>query len=126
MLGKIGQSQEKLNTDDIEYFDLVPIYTQLFNNSIRTSFTPRYAWEHPFYQIVAKDVLSDKEARDFWTSLGLSLVAAEALIAAPFTGGATLVLLVGTGLGIAAYQAGAAWEKYEDLKTMSQATSTTG
>lgn len=118
VLEKISESNEKLSTEDIEYSDLVPIYTQLFNNSVQTDFGPRYRWEHPFYQMVAKDVLKDKEAHDFWTGLGLSLVAAAALIAAPFTGGATLVLLLGTGLGIGAYQAGAAWEKYDDLRTM--------
>lgn len=120
VIEKIDESQQKLDTDDIEFSDLVPVYTQLFSGSVPVPFTPRYEWSNPFYQEVAKDVLEDKEARDFWTSLGLSLVAAAAIIAAPFTGGASLLLL-GVGLGIGAYQAAVAWEKYDDLKTMSGA-----
>jgi hypothetical protein len=85
------------------------------------SFTPNYQWQQPFYQALAKDVLHDHESKEFWVSLGLSLVAAAALIAAPFTGGASAAILIGLGLGIGAGTAVASWERYADLSTAAQA-----
>jgi hypothetical protein len=82
---------------------------------------PRFPWEQPFYQDLAKGILKDHETKEFWVSLGLSLLAAAALIAAPFTGGLTAALLVGFGLGIGAGQAIVSWERYLDLSAVGNA-----
>ncbi|MGI0494867.1 DUF4157 domain-containing protein [Alkalinema pantanalense CENA528] len=118
---KLDESDEKIRTEDIEYYDLMLIQSQLFNGSPKDIFIPRYPWEQPFYQDIAKDDIKGHEARAFWADLGLSLVAAAALIAAPFTGGASAVFLIGFGVGIGATQAGMSWEKYLDLSTLADA-----
>lgn len=118
---KLDESDEKIRTEDIEYYDLMLIQSQLFNGSPKDIFTPRYPWEQHFYQDIAKDDIKGHEARAFWADLGLSLVAAAALIAAPFTGGASAAFLIGFGVGIGATQAGMSWEKYLDLSTLADA-----
>jgi len=118
-LEKINESDEKITSGDISYYDLVPIQTQLFGGVPNPLAIPyRYPWNQPFYMDIAKDDLEGHKAREFWVKLGLSLVAAAALIAAPFTGGATLAILLGTGIGIGVGQAAASWKKYMDLSTV--------
>jgi hypothetical protein len=120
-LGKIDETKGMVDSGDISYFDLIPVQQQLFAGAPAVSFTPQHQWQQPFYQALAKDVLADHESREFWVSLGLSLVAAAALIAAPFTGGASAAILIGVGLGIGAGQAAVSWERYADLSTAAKA-----
>lgn len=115
---KISESDNKIVTRDIEYYDLMLLYEQLFNNSVNVQFSPRHPWNQEYYMDIARDDLKGHEARQFWVDLGLSLAAAAALIAAPFTGGATAALLVGIGVGIGIGQAGVSWERYFDMATL--------
>lgn len=119
---KVKESKEKITTADIEYYDLQLIQTQLFGNAAKNVYGVKFPWEKPYYEDIAKDELKAHEARQFWVDLGLSLLAAAALIAAPFTGGATAAFLVGFGVGIGAAQAGMSWEKYLDMSTAEDAT----
>jgi hypothetical protein len=120
-LEKIRESDEKIVSDDITYYDLVPIHTQLFSGAANPLSLYRYPWNQPYYTDIANYDLAENEAREFWVKLGLSLVAAAALIAAPFTGGATAAILVGLGIGIGAGQAAVSWEKYLDLAKVGDA-----
>jgi hypothetical protein len=118
---KIAESDDKLVTGDIAYYDLMMIHSQLFSGFAKAGYTPSYPWGQSFYMDIANDVLKGHEARQFWVDLGLSLVAAAALIAAPFTGGATAAFLIGFGVGVGIGQAGVSWEKYFDLATLGDA-----
>lgn len=119
---KIKESKQKIAGGDITYYDLKMIQTQLFSGPAQIPYEPKYHWEQPFYQDIANDDIKGHEARQFWVDLGLSLLAAAALIAAPFTGGATAAFLIGFGLGIGATQAGMSWDKYLDKSTVADAT----
>ncbi len=118
---KIGESQTMLSSGDIAYFDLIALHSQLFTGPIAVPFTPAAKWSEPFNAALARGELANVEARQFWTKLGLGVVAAAALIAAPFTGGATAALLVGVGVGIGAGQAVDSWQKYLSLSTAADA-----
>lgn len=118
---KSDEADNKVATQDIEFYDLLPVHARLFSGSSKEMLAPRFPWEHPFYGDLARGILKDHESRQFWISLGLSLLAAAALIAAPFTGGLTAALLVGVGLGIGAGQAAVSWERYLDLSTVGSA-----
>ncbi len=118
---KIKEADNKIITGDISHYDLKMIQTQLFSGSSQAAYDTQYPWNKPYYQDIANDDLKGHEAREFWTNLGLSLAAAAALIAAPFTGGATAAFLVGFGVGIGAAQAGISWEKYLDMSAMGDA-----
>src|SRR5262249_13462644 len=103
--GKIDESIQKLDAGSISYYDLALLQGQLLAGDVQASYTARYPWTEGFYQDIANDDIKGHEARQFWIDLGLSFVAAAALIAAPFTGGASAAFLVGFGIGIGAGQA---------------------
>jgi hypothetical protein len=118
---KIGEAADKITSGKISYYDLKLIQIQLFEGLGRDVFEPQHPWNQPYYQDIANDDIKGHEARQFWVDLGLSLAAAAALIAAPFTGGASAAFLVGFGVGIGAVQAGMSWDKYLSLSTLSDA-----
>lgn len=112
---KEGDGQEG---EEIQYYDLVPLHTKLFDGSEKG----RRPWNEPFWSGLARTDLNGKAARDFWTGLGVGLVTAAALIAAPLTGGATAAILIGGSLAVGTAQAAASWEKYANLSTAANAT----
>lgn len=116
---KIQEAEGKINSGKITHYDLKLIQTQLFSGSGKDVYAPRYPWDQPYYQDIANDDIKGHEARQFWVDLGLSLAATAAIIAAPFTGGATAAFLVGFGVGIGAAQAGMSWDKYLSKSTLS-------
>ncbi len=122
-LATIREADTKVATGDIAWYDLIPVHSRLLATAdLAAGFRPQHPWSEPFYGSLARDVLDDQESRDFWTSLGLTLVGAAAIIAAPFTGGASAAALVGLGIGIGAGQAAASWERYLDLAVAAEAT----
>jgi hypothetical protein len=118
---KIQEADGKITSGKITHYDLKLIQTQLFSGAGKDVYAPHYPWDQPYYQDIANDDIKGHEARQFWVDLGLSLTAAAAIIAAPFTGGATAAFLVGFGLGIGGAQAGMSWDKYLSLSTLSDA-----
>lgn len=115
---KIDESVNKVNGTDIEYYDLPMIQSQLFSGSANDIIVFTYRWDKLYFGDIAKDELRNHEARQFWVDMGLGLLAAAALIAAPFTGGASAAFLVGFGMGIGTAQAGMSWERYLSLSTL--------
>ena len=118
---KIQAAKEEIASGKITHYDLKLLQTQLFDGTGKDIYTPSRPWDQPYYQDIAKDDIKGHEARQFWLDLGLSLAAAAALIAAPFTGGATAAFLVGFGVGIGVGQAGMSWDKYLSLSTLADA-----
>ena len=117
---KIEQAEGMLG-GSIAFYDLVPLHQQLLSGSAGLGFASQRRWQDPFFSMLAKDVLADHESREFWVSLGLSLAGAAALVAVPFTAGASGAFLVGFGLGIGAAQAGMSWQRYQQLATAADA-----
>lgn len=129
---KIIEAQEKISgggsdvtlpgedETPIGYSDLVPIHSQLLAGAGIADFSTAFPWQEPLFGGLAKDDLDKDKNQDFWTELGLDMVTAAALIAAPFTGGATAAILVGGAVGIDAGRAAVSWQKYADLKDLGQ------
>jgi hypothetical protein len=119
--GKIDESMQKLDAGSISYYDLKLIQNQLFTGDVQAGYVSRYPWDQPFFQDIGNDDIKGHESREFWVDLGLGFAAAAAIIAAPFTGGASAAFLVGFGVGIGAAQAGMSWDKYLKLSMLSDA-----
>ena len=101
-------------------YELIPIHNQLFGGQTSGSGVD---WKDPVAQALAKEVLELESDKAFWITMGLSTLAAAAFIIAEFAtaGLATFAgaALIGTGVGIGAGQAIAAWEK---ARTMGRPT----
>ncbi|OLT23754.1 hypothetical protein BJF78_31735 [Pseudonocardia sp. CNS-139] len=106
----------------ITYHDLVPIQEQLFTNSLAAPAKASLDWQNPLYATLARFDLEDKKAKDFWTQLGLDMLAAFALIAVPFTGGLSAAVLTTIGVGIGVAGAAASWNNYLNLRPMENAS----
>ncbi|MGI5214768.1 hypothetical protein [Plantactinospora sp. CA-290183] len=119
-LEAIAESRTRLGTG-ITHYDLVPIQEQLFTNTLAAPATASVNWQEPLYSALGHIDLDKQKAEEFWTQLGLNMVSAFALIAAPFTGGLTAALLVGAGLGIGAGTAAASWNRYLQLRPLETA-----
>ncbi len=119
--GKIVEAKGKINIS-IQYTDLKMTQVQLFNKTSAVPFETRFPWDKPYYKDIADADLKGKAEKQFWVDLGLSMLAAAALIAAPFTGGASAALLIGFGLGIGLGQAVNSWDKYLNMSTVGDAS----
>ncbi|MCY7419857.1 MAG: hypothetical protein LH650_15460, partial [Chloroflexi bacterium] len=108
-------------------YELVPIHHQLFGGTTAAS---GIVWKEPAAQALAKEVLQLRNDVEFWTSMGLSTLAAAAFILAEFaTAGMATVAgtaLLATGVGIGAEQAIVAWEKARDMQAADKATTGAG
>jgi Domain of unknown function (DUF4157) len=98
----------------IEYYDLQPIHAQLFGGTGAPSGTP---WGRQFYKKVANEDLEGHSAREFWVSMGLSAIAAIALVAAEIAtfGSATFFIAAGAGVVASGLQAGLSWNHYLNI-----------
>ncbi len=116
---KIEEAVSKIDNDDIDYRDLIPIHSQLFEGMPAPSGTP---WGDPLYKWIAEDIIGDYKAKEFWINLGLSTLAAAAFVVAELAtaGSATFFIAAGVGLGIGALQAGKSWENYFNLALAAQ------
>jgi hypothetical protein len=114
-LRNIEETEPKIATGDLDWRDLVPIQHQLFKGLPSESGT---RWDSGLTQGVAKDVIGDYEAKEFWITLGLgSLAAAAFIISELATAGMATFLWAAAGAAISAGTAARSWEKYEDLST---------
>lgn len=121
VLTDIDGTGPKITSGDLDYRDLVPIHQQLFAGMTRGP--SQTDWSKPFSQTVAKQVLEDHEASEFWIALGLGTLAAAAFIVAELAtfGSATFFIAAGVGLGAGAIQAGRSWEQYFDMAQAAKA-----
>ncbi|ABW13184.1 hypothetical protein Franean1_3791 [Parafrankia sp. EAN1pec] len=119
-LTAIEETRSRLGTG-ITHYDLAPIQQQLFTNTLATPAKASVNWQDPLYAALGRMDLEKQKAKDFWTDLGLNMVSAFALIAAPFTGGMTAAVLVGAGLAVGAGMAAASWDRYLQLRPLENA-----
>ncbi|MEW6581872.1 MAG: hypothetical protein AB1416_03845 [Actinomycetota bacterium] len=121
-LKNIEETEPKIDTGDLDWRDLVPIHQQLYGGLPSESGTQ---WKETLYQGVAKDVIGDYEAQQFWITLGLGTLAAAAFIISEIaTGGMATFLWAAAGAAISAGTAAMSWERYEDLATAAGSTAT--
>lgn len=118
VLEKIGESEQKLGTKDLDDRDLKPIHQQLMGG-YQPPGGSGLPWNQPLFKWAAEDMLSDHESAEFWKNLGLSTLAAAAFIVAELAtfGTATFFVAAGVGVGLTAAQVKSSWEKYDTLST---------
>lgn len=113
----IGATQAKLNDADSDLaFDLVPIQQQLLNGQTTVSATN---WHDALPTWTAQYELKRHEAKEYWIRLGLQTAAAAAFLIAPFTGGASLVVML-AGLGAQAGLAAMSADKFNTLSSIAK------
>jgi hypothetical protein len=115
----IRETDAKLDADDLDWRDLVPLHAQLYGGLPAMSGT---TWGEALHRQVAEDVIGDHEAAQFWIGLGLASLATAAFIFSELaTSG--LATFVWAAVGVAAGGTAAAMsvERYEDLATASGA-----
>jgi hypothetical protein len=123
----LGKTLESIATAEgrlgrgITHYDLIPIQQQLFTNTLAPPAKASLDWHLPLHTALGRYDLDQKQATDFWTQLGLSMVGAFALMAAPFTGGLTAAVLIGSGLMVGGAQAAASWDRYLNLRPLETA-----
>ncbi|MGE0059107.1 MAG: hypothetical protein AB7T32_14075 [Dehalococcoidia bacterium] len=125
VLGKTYQKAEEAEVkiswgNAITPYDLVMLHSQVLGNKKVPGVNYHFDWTQPFLQESVNKHTKTQASSEFWEQLGLSLATAAALIAAPFTGGVTAMILVSGVVAVEAAQAAASWEKYADLKTVGQ------
>jgi hypothetical protein len=114
-LKNIEATEPKIGTGDLDWRDLIPIHKQLYDGLPSES---GVKWSSGLTQAVAKDVIGDYEAKEFWVTLGLGSLAAAAFIFSNIaTAGMASFLWAAAGAAISAGQAAMSWERYEDLAT---------
>ncbi len=108
-----------LGTGQLDWRDLTPIHKQLWDGTPAKSGHP---WGEKLPRSVAKDVIGDYEATQFWLAIGLGTLAAAAFIFSEIaTGGMATFLWAAAGTAASGTQAAISIEKYE---TLSAAAST--
>ncbi len=106
----------KIDNNDLDWKDLVPIHNQLYNGAQTGS--SGTDWSDNFNKSIAQDVIGDHETTEFWISLGLGTAAAAAFIVSELaTGGLATGFWMGVGIGLGGVQAVRSWEQYDDLST---------
>jgi hypothetical protein len=105
---------------DLDWRELAVVHQQLFAGRQGTS---GVAWSDPVAKSIAADVVSAYEDHQWWVNMGLATLGAAAFLFSELaTGGLATVLWASVGVGIAAGQAGMAWERYSDLSAAAAAS----
>jgi hypothetical protein len=112
LIADIEETQNKLNSDDLDPLDFTPIHAQLLEGA-KAPGSP-VDWKEKLSAWVAKDLVADHDFNNVLKELLLETAAAAAFMLAPFTGGASLyVMLAGLAItGVKAYQSA---QEYENL-----------
>src|SRR5262249_46584536 len=91
LIADIEGTQAKLDSGDLDPLDLTPIHDQLFGGVKGGSGVD---WTAALPQHIAKDMVSDHQFAQALESLGLQTAAAALFMLAPFTGGASLFVML--------------------------------
>ena len=114
----IVKTQGMLETGDLEWQELLPIYQQLTSGQVSGA----HDWSSTFFKGIADDVIADYQSREFWITLGLSSLAAAAFVVATIATGGLAAVLTGVGIGIGVGMAASSWENWDDLRTAAAST----
>ena len=110
---KIAETDPKIDSNDLDWRDLVPIHSQLQGGLPASSGTD---WSKTLHKELGKDVIGDYQTTQFWIALGLGTLAAAAFIFSELaTGGMATFLWAAAGVAASGTQAAISIEKYEDL-----------
>jgi hypothetical protein len=116
VVAKIGDTETALSKNDLDWRELGAIHAQLFEGG--TKGPSGEPWNDPVKKSVARDVVQAYEDHQWWVNLGLATAGAAAFLFSELaTGGLATILWASAGVGLAATQAGMAWESYDDLAT---------
>lgn len=120
VLKYIGITIDKINDNDITFYDLIPIHAQLFDGSKKGP--SGIDWTNEAYKWAAQDDISRHESKEFWITIGLATLAAAAFVVAELAtaGSATFFIAAGIGVGIGAGQAVNSWDHYRNLAAASK------
>lgn len=118
----IAGARQKITSGDLDPMDLRPIHDQLLGGKASASGTH---WNGSLERFAAHEAVGDSERAEFWTRLGLESLAAAAFILAPFTGGASL-LVMAVGVGATAVEAGMSAQRYDALAQAARTEVTPG
>lgn len=121
VLENIEKTFPKIHSGDLDWRDLKPIHEQF--RTAQTASASGKNWSLPLNKWIVEDILSDHESKEFWISLGLSVLAAAAFVVAELVSFGTATFFIAAGVGIAAtgIQVGRSWEHYFDLAQASKA-----
>lgn len=119
---KAVEAIDKVSTGDLDPLDIIAIHRRLLSGDATPS--SDRAWSSEAGRAVAVEIVRGHEEAEFWTMLGLATLAAAAFVVVELAtfGTATFFIAAGVGLGLTGYQVGSAWEHYDDLADVSQAT----
>jgi hypothetical protein len=113
----IDETQSKLNSGDLNPLDLTPIHDQLLGGLKALSGVD---WKLRLPESVVKDMVKDHRFAEALKALGLQTAAAALFMLAPFTGGASIYVML-AGLAVTGVKLYLSTEQY---KTLAQAAKT--
>lgn len=127
LLHDIDGVQIKLDDGDLNPLDLTPIHDQLLHNRLLGGAQASSAtnWADPVPDWVARELVKDHQFSEALKTLALQSVATAAFLLAPFTGGASLYVML-AGLAATGIQAYRSAENYEALAQAAQTAVTPG
>ena len=109
----IERAGPMIASDKIDWRDFTPIHQQLYDGMPARS---GLAWNSKLAKSVAKDVIGDYKATEFWRTLELAGIAGAAFLFSEIaTAGMATFLWAAAGTAAGGVQAGLSVEKYETL-----------
>jgi hypothetical protein len=117
------EATEKRIGRDLDPLDLQPIHRQLFDGKPASS---KVDWTRSFPQYLAKEQVKDHDFGKALALMGLEYASQAAFFLAPFTGGASLAVLLAIGVGAAGAKAAMTEAQYEALSQASKTAVTKG
>lgn len=126
VLENIAKAQSGLDVGGggIDPLDLQPIHRQMFQGQAAATGqgNAAYDWTQSLPKLVAEQRIGDHEFGKVLSHMGLSTLSAAAFLVAPFTGGASLAMLLAVGVGAAAANAANSVMEYDKLLGLSKST----
>jgi len=118
----ITTTQKKLGTGSLDPLDLIPVQQQLLSGQPAPSGT---AWNSGFERGLATDMVKDHDFGKATTELGLQAASAALFLLAPFTGGASLYVLL-AGVAVQGGKLAMSADQYATLATAQKSSPTPG
>jgi len=121
LITDIGGAEKKLKDGVLDPLDLTPVAHGLLDGTRKPENT-RFAtdWSKPLASFAGRDMLKDHQLNNALEALGYQLAAEALFILAPFTGGASLFVML-AGVGVLGAKANESAQTYE---AMAQAAKT--
>lgn len=127
LIHDIEGAQIKLDGGDLNPLDLTPIHDQLLHNRLLGGAQAPSGtnWADPVAEWTARELVKDHQFAEALTRLALQTAAQAAFLIAPFTGGASIFVLM-AGLAATGIQAYRSAENYEALASAAKTSAIPG